>query len=272
MKRVFALLIPAALTVGCASPVPVAENFGLSYQKVARTAHHWDVIADDVVEQTIESLEDNESLKGRALYVSPPEQRTAFNRAFREFMITRLVNQGASVNECRTEPPKDKGFVPAGPDLQVTYDSQVIAHAARMPDYEPGKYTSLAAGILVARRLAEVSLNSFEAGAALMLAAAGADVAAGNRAAPTSGEIVVTTTVSDGNRIVARRSDVYYVPLFDAELFYKWGGGKKYRCPDDEAIVAEGSSVERKSKDDADYVEIEKARDEMQGTIPPFSY
>ena len=87
------------------------------------------------------------------------------------------------------------------------------------------------------------------------------------------------------------------MPLFDAELFYKWGGGKKYRCPDDEAIVAEEASSERKSPDGSDYVQIEKARadmvvremrrvnsswrpvfvvekrpDQMQDAIPPFSY
>lgn len=261
MKRAFVLLIPMALAVvGCASPVPVAQNFGLAYQKVARTAQHWDVIADDVVEQTIDVLEDSKTLEGRALYVSPPEQRTAFNRAFREFMITRLVNEGAAVNVCKSESPKGEGFVSAGPDLQVTYDSQVIAHRAPMPDYEPGKHTALAAGILVVRRLAEVSLNSLEAGALLLTAAAGKDIADGREAAPTAAEVVVTTTVSDGNRIVVRRSDVYYVPLFDAQLFYQWGGAKKYRCPGDE--TADGTSAEHNAADVA-YVKVEKARADM---------
>ena len=54
MKKTSAILIAgiSSALFGCASPVPVAENFPVSYQKVARTAHHWDVVAGDLLAQT----------------------------------------------------------------------------------------------------------------------------------------------------------------------------------------------------------------------------
>jgi len=85
MKQSYAVLIPlAVVVVGCASPVPVAQNFELTRQKVARAAHHWDVVAEDVVDQTLRSVAEKPQLQGRGLYVGQARS-TAFDVAFRNF-------------------------------------------------------------------------------------------------------------------------------------------------------------------------------------------
>lgn len=261
MKGVFVLLIPAALTVvGCASPVPVAQNFSLSDQQVARSARHWDVVADDVVEQTIEALDDNESLKGRPLYVSPSSQRTAFNKAFREFLITRLVADGTAVDVCRASPAKTKeGFAAEGAQIEVTYDTQLVRHGADLSvfDNEPRRFTWLAAGVLVARRLSEVHLSTAAGGGAAMAGAAFIDWWRGRSSQATSTEIVVTTTISENNRFVMRRSDIYYVPDGDASLYSHWGRNTKSNCPIETTKTTTASGNEQ--ADD----EIENARMEL---------
>lgn len=236
MKPLYALLIPAALTVvGCASPVPVASNFPLSYQKLVRTAHHWDVVADDVVSQTVAAINANPALQGRALFVASSERRTAFNRAFREFLITRLVDRGASVSVCRSEPVKSTGFSADGPDVEVTYQTQIVGHGKDLPNYQPGRFTLLAGGVMVVRRLADLHLNTAESMATALTAGALADLGLGHVAAATRTEIIITTTIAENNRFVMRRSDIYYVPEGDTDLFHRWGGMTTSRCPTDDA-------------------------------------
>ncbi|MCK0510451.1 hypothetical protein [Aromatoleum buckelii] len=260
MKKVFVLLIPAALTVvGCASPVPVAENFPLSYQKVARTAQHWDVVADDVVEQTMNAIEDNESLQNRPLHVAASERRSAFNRAFREFLITRLVDSGADVDVCKSEPSRKEGFAADGAQIEVTYDTQVVNHGLGFPDYEPRRYTWLAAGVAVIHRLTELHLNSVESVGTGLAGGAFADWWLGRDSKPTRTEILITTTIAENNRFVMRRSDIYYVPDADADLFVRWSGKRKSECPEQSQIAASGTE----SSGAPDEQEVENSRREL---------
>jgi len=63
---------------GCASPVPVVRNFPVSDQFKVRATHHWDVIADDVAEQTALSLAERGWLAGRILHVLNPHLDITF--------------------------------------------------------------------------------------------------------------------------------------------------------------------------------------------------
>lgn len=198
----------AAVTLGCASPVPVADNFPLSYQKVARTAHHWDVVADDVVAQTADTLRDRQSFSGRPVYVMQPTRNTTFDAAFRDFMLNRLVDRGIDVNVCS-----------APSEVQVRYSTRVVEHLANMPKYRPGFLTALSSGVLVGHFLADASLSADAAYGIGIPFAIAADIAASHAAEPTRTEIIVTTTITDGNKFVMRRSDVYYVPDGDRPIF-----------------------------------------------------
>lgn len=237
MKNLYVVLIPAVVTmVGCASPVPVAENFSLSYQKVARTAHHWDVVADDIVSQTLQTITEKPLLQGRGVYV-PSVRSTAFNSAFREFLITRFVNRGTNVSVCKIVGDGNPGFVQEAPDVEIQYETQVIGHGGQMPHYRPGEITALASGVAVLRNVAEANLSRGAGNAALIGIAALADVGAGHLGSPTRTELIVTTTIAERNRFIMRRSDIYYVPDADAKLFIQ-NIKKQSACPQEKMATA----------------------------------
>lgn len=204
----------AVCVVGCRSPVPVAENFPMSYQQVARTAHHWDVIAQDVVNQAVTTLTATKGLQGRPVRVIPASRNTTFDAVFNDFLINQMVDRGIQVSACE---PAGTGMI-VEPDLKVRYQARVIIHS-EAPQYRPGLLTALAAGVFAGRSIAQSDLSR-DAQGLLGIAATGAvDLAAGYVPRATKTEVVVTTTIEENNRFVLRRSDIYYVPDGDANLF-----------------------------------------------------
>jgi hypothetical protein len=211
------LLISAVVVgaVGCAAPQPVAENFPLSYQKVARTAKHWDIVADDVVSQTSTVLATTQQLQGRGVFVLPTERNTAFDATLRDFLINRMVDRGVPVSVCSTA--GGTGMV-TSPDVNVRYETRILGHAD-ISHYRPGLLTALAGGIFVGRSIAESDVHPDTVGVAAFGLLALADLAQGHIAKPTHTELVITTTVAENNRYLMRRSDIYYVPDGDINLF-----------------------------------------------------
>lgn len=260
MKKKIAVLTAlsaAAVLVGCASPAPVPVNFQLSHQKVARTAHHWDVVADDVVTETLRAIVETPQLQGRGVYIARASD-TAFNNAFREFMITGMVNRGARVSVCRT-PEGKAGFSPEAPDIEITYDVQHVTHRADLPRYQPPRWTLLAAGVAVLRN---VFLDGHET-AGVIGGIAAAELGVGHLANAPQTEIIVTTTIAENNRFVARKSDIYYVPEADAALFIRRVG---YRspCPGEAPIAAAASeSAITEAERELDRREREQARKKL---------
>lgn len=218
MKRTAIVLACAAALSGCASPTPVADNFPLTYQRVANTAQHWNVVAADVVAQTSTILGSHPALKGRPVFVGGGYYSTAFNVAFRNFLTNHYVNIGVPVNVCRTGAVMQGGFVADPAEVQVQYEAQLIQHA-NLPHYRPGVLTALAAGVVVGRALAVSHFDGTEASLLGLGIAALADVGIGHLARPTRTEIIITTTIAENNRFILRRSDIYYVPDGDANLF-----------------------------------------------------
>lgn len=214
MNNSYVLFIPMAIAIaGCTSPAPVAQNFPMTYQRVARTAHHWDVVADDVVAQTLQAMADKPQLQSRGVYIAPARS-TAFNTAFREFMITRMVVRGADVAVCRVP---EGGKAGSARDVEVRYDTQLVVHSSRgVPAYQPPALTLLASGVAVLRN---VALRGAEPTVAALGGVALAEWWAGYEASPTRSEIIVTTTIAENNRYVSRQSDVYYIPDGDTKLF-----------------------------------------------------
>lgn len=278
MKKRYALLIPAITAMfGCASQAPVAENFPLSYQKVARTAHHWDVVADDVVSQTLETIAEKKQLQGRGIYVAPA-RNTAFNGAFRDFLITRFVDHGASVAACKVDQHKP-GFAMDGPDIEVNYETQVIGHADTPAPYQPGVLTALAAGVVVLHNVGG-PLTHLQTDAAILGTGALLDWGAGHIAKPTRTEVIVTTTIVENNRFVLRRSDVYYVPDGDANLFFQ-RIARRSPCPGEKmamedsipAIDDASSEAARRAQVARDMRRVNPEwREKPASTSPAYSY
>lgn len=249
------LLFPLVLTVfGCASPVPVAENFPVSYQKVARTAAHWDVIAEDVVTQTAATIEATPVLQKRGLFVSRSTRSAAFDVAFRDFLINRMVSRGMPVSVCKL--PASTGFAMDGTDVDVQYEARIIRHGADMPQYRPGMITSLAAGIAVMRNIGLSDVSKGEVNASIVALGALTDLGVGHLAEATRTELLITTTIAENNRFILRRSDIYYVPDFDMKLFTQ-------RVNQQSSLCAQDNVPATASKRIPDAADIEASRSEL---------
>lgn len=239
------LMCTLALSVaGCASPVPVPDNFPLTYQLVARTAQHWNVVADDVVAQTATFLATNQVWQNRAVFVPATQRNSAFDATFRDFLITHLVDRGMQVSVCSS--PAGPGFV-ASPDAQIKYETRIIGHA-EMPHYQPGVLTALASGVFVVRTLAHSDLSRDARYIAGIGAAALGDIALGHATGTPRTEIIVTTTIEENNRFAMRRNDIYYVPEGDANLFIQ-RVAQSSLCPSGRDALAIANPAEEKMSD-----------------------
>ena len=194
--------VMVALT-GCTNQ-PWAERFPESEQLKISAAQQWGMIAEDAAEQTRLALLKADYLKdGTPLYVS--EQTNAhFDRGFRNYLITSLVKSGLNVVT-----QKDGA-------VEVQYESQVVRHGAsfdpRALGYKPGALTAGVASFWILRDASTAGLA-----AGTLAAAAGLDVY--NARKPTNVELLLTTSIVQGNRYLMRNTDAYYIEKADAYLF-----------------------------------------------------
>lgn len=118
--RIYVLALSIALSsAGCATSTPLmpqAERYPVSTQKKPMAVQHWGAIAADVVAQTRLTLDKNDFLNQRALYVAPGN--SVFEQSFSNYMISNLVAHGIPVANS-----------PQGA-VEVKYDVQVVQHKA----------------------------------------------------------------------------------------------------------------------------------------------
>lgn len=200
-----AMLIAAALG-GCATPyseAPLATNFPTSKQPKLQAAAHWNLIANDVASQLMASLKSKSALP--PLYVDQGANKTEFDRAFSNQMISRLVAEGFVVQKN-----------PAGA-LIVNVDTQAIQFSASRPQYSHAGTATLLTGAVWA-------LHQASPAGIATAAVVGADAYMWFRAEFATGatpqtEIIVTASVSDSRQYIARTTSVYYVADTDASLY-----------------------------------------------------
>lgn len=196
----------AALVSACANQ-PTAQWYQHSQQKKVNAAQHWGLIAADVVEQTKVAVNEQDLGKDKPLYVTD-NTGSHFDRAFRNYMITGLVNAGLTVS-----PNRDGA-------IEITYESQVIRHGESFDPslfgYKPGMAATGVAGFWVLRDLARSS-SSLGIAAATIAGTAGYDVYKATE--PTGVELLLTTSIIQNNQYVMRNTDAYYIEKADAYLF-----------------------------------------------------
>lgn len=209
--KLMALGAGAAVLAGCASsPIPVSANFPITVEPKVRSAGHWNQVSQDVVKQTLEAL--NKVGASGNLYVSRPANATEFDKAFQNFLITDLVKAGRVVQ-----------VAPEGAALEVSYQTQVVRHNSYRPDFLPGRFTMITAGLYAAYGLGYNPVGDKMAGG--LVAAMGADyIASESSGGPTATELILTTTITTGGRYLVRKTDVYYVEEVDTPLM-------KYKAP-----------------------------------------
>lgn len=171
-------------------------------ERELRSAKHWGVIADDVVEQTTESLKRTNIPLTRPLYVVLKANSSNFDSTYRDFLISQFLKRGVTV-----------AARPEGA-LAVEYETRVLYYPT--PQAKPirtGAYTALAAGVLVWRRIVfnHMGLDTV-LGLALGLDAANAT----KPNEPNAAELVVTTRIIEEARYLTSNTDSYYIPSFDA--------------------------------------------------------
>lgn len=200
-----AAMIVAAMLAGCATPyseAPLATNFPTSKQEKVQAAAHWNVIAKDVAVQISTKLAEK-----RPLHVLQPAGKSSFERAFANQLVSSLVANGNTVMK-----------QPAGA-LSVEVDTQVVGFSPNRPQYRhAGTATALMTGVWA------LHVGEATVGAALYATVAAADAYAWFRSEFATGEtpqteIIVTTSVTDGNQYLSRNTSVYYVADTDKALY-----------------------------------------------------
>jgi uncharacterized lipoprotein YmbA len=208
LKTAMALGAAAALLLaGCASrytPTPLAANFPTTKQAKLQAAYHWGVISDSIEKRVVAELKKSPP---RPVFINEPRDPSAFQRALSTQLTTSLVNDGYVVTRS-----------PAG-SLRIDMDVQAVTFTANRPQYRyHGERAVLGTGVWL--------LSEIEAPAVAALAVAGgawdsydwfnAQFAPG--ATPKT-EIIVTVSVSDQFRYVARNTSAYYVADSDRILY-----------------------------------------------------
>lgn len=209
LARIAAVSGLAVAVVGCThAPIPVAENFEYTVQKKVRSAGHWEIIARDVMAQTTGTLEQAGIGTGVDMYVAEPENASPFDKAFRQFLVTELVEGGKSV---RLSPEAA---------VKVEYKTLVIRHDSERPHFVPGIYSMLTAGLYVAYGLRHEHIDTKLLGG-MALAGIADYTRSVYTGGPTHTELILTTTVTSGDRYLSSKTDVYYIEEDDGSLFAK---------------------------------------------------
>ena len=217
---VLVILSVVGMLAGCTPAMPKAEYFPPSKQKVAVAAQHWGMIASDAVQQTRVAMEKQNFPKNKPVYVVVGSE-TEFEKAFRNYLITGLVNAGVAVS------PASDGAI------EINYETQVIRHAGKFDadklGYKPGMATAGVAGFWVLRNAVE-KWSMGVAAAGTIGAAAAYDYYKIDNPEQTGVELLLTTSIIQNQRYVMRHTDAYYVEKADASLFESCKGKSRRAC------------------------------------------
>ena len=185
---------------GCATrytPAPLAANFPASKQAKLQATYHWGIVADAVERQLAVALKKTPT---RPVFINTPAEPNPFQRALATQLTTALVNDGFTVSRA-----------PAGA-LKIDLDVQTLTFAANRPQYRQnfGQRFPLADGVWMAKELSAPRLENepFDP--------LDSEFAPG--ATPRT-EIIVTISVSDQYRYLARSTSAYYVADADYALY-----------------------------------------------------
>ncbi|MDM8542112.1 hypothetical protein QUF75_05375 [Desulfococcaceae bacterium HSG7] len=213
--RVSVMIITVLITLtGCMTQTPVPVTYKYSTQQKMQAAHHWDILAQDVTAQTLQTLT-NAGRHGEPVYVE--FVNSPYGEGFRDFLMTGLVNGGLNILTDQREA-----------SLIVRYKAQLLYHIENRwtrlpPGFITASATVLAGGVMVLREAFEYGNSAAQAGAAIGVgigAAAIADALSGRftKGLPHS-EVILTTSLIDGDIYLMRKTDIYYINDVDFQHY-----------------------------------------------------
>ena len=231
-KVVLGTAMALTLLSGCASryaDTPQPTRFETSKQSKLQAAQHWQVIANNFAAQLTSDLRG----KGvtQALHIPASKDDYAFVEGFRELLTTALLAQGWDI---RTTPRNAL-------TVDIRYSIYKFQPERLKNVYYHGEATALVAGLWAVSGIVDGGMS---AGAKALSVAVLADAAGWivqdapggpEKAQYASGpvpqsEILVTASVTEGDRIVARRSNIYFAADEDKALYWhKPGQGTELR-------------------------------------------
>lgn len=198
------IALVVAFTAGCATDVPVPNAYPPSKQGKLRATHHWDIVAADIAAQLQKQLEAYGPVA--AVHLPQPVNRSPFEVAMHDFVITHLVKNGVPVD------------VSAGGPLQATLSTQLVTNLSERDIAMRVPLTAIAGGVLVAYNVSFPELTPVLA----LGSAAAYDIGTDrltSPGAPSKTELIVTTSVANNARFLMRKTDVYYIDDADLSLF-----------------------------------------------------
>lgn len=205
IRKATALFAASLALTGCfnvnTSQAPIATTYDYSEQQKMQAAHHWNVLAAHQAEQILAS----ERLNSRSLYITESDASSPFNEAFNSLLTSQLVSRDANVS------------LTSSNSLQVGYKVQVVEHTDRGMIRAPqGSLTALAAGIAVAT----IPYNNWSEPSLALIPAAGlADLFSGSWTSESNQEVVITTQVTDNQRVLYSTSNIYYINGGDSDHY-----------------------------------------------------
>jgi len=179
------------LLAACSSQVAVSNN--------------WELVSRDVAAQTQSALPRG----GTAVHVAAPHNSSVFDFAFREFLVSELVKNGATI----LQQPSPDG-------VEVTYNAQVIRHNGAGPHFISSEPIMLAEDVAAAHGVAHPHIDGNYLSAQGLMDVT-EDVASIQSGGGASTEVLLTTIISQDGKVLSRTTDVYYLKNTDTPLFLR---------------------------------------------------
>lgn len=202
MRSFYSCCLLILLLCSCISGIPDPASYPYSQQKKMQASQHWEVLAKDLANRINNELIISDNIH-RAVFVKETcgdeatpchaNETSSFNEAFRDLLITNLVEFGIPTNSRQDDEA-----------IEVQYKVQVVLqNTERMRTIQPGLLTALSAAIVVFRN-APTDVIILATGVA-------ADVAHYNLSRPGYYEVIITTSMITNEKYLFRASDIYYI-------------------------------------------------------------
>lgn len=180
-----------------ASQVPVPTAYPISTQQKMQAMHHWSVLAEDVAGRISQAIDGNPMHDELRIYVVPAGT-TPFEKAFRELLITQIVQRGIRVTDM------------ASNQAHLNTDIQMVRHHQKSIYTEEGVYRALRPGLYVRDMPPLVGKHTQAVKHHVRDSEIFVDAGVYTREYPRN-ELMITSSLTYNNDYLVRTSSIYYV-------------------------------------------------------------
>jgi len=214
MRKLLLMALLPLFAIGCASTnieYPRATLYPSSTQQKMQAAEHWNVLAANEAKLITSKLSSSPVIHiscNSASCTKGGRNSSPFAEAYNEFLTSHLVNNGARV-----------AISKESDSYTLEYHVQVVSHTDRSG--LPLKPGTLTGGYAAAYGIYQAAENwSNGSLIALPLAVAG-DLYLQNveETDASNSEVLVTTKITKGNRVIVSNSHIYYFNAGDASHY-----------------------------------------------------